>query len=278
MKKNMVFVWISVLCIALLGCGKTNDDYSTSQEIKLSDDAERNEQVLDECVEMQQNVGGDEIELEINVAEEVSEDSYNTDNESIFDFGDMNPIYIDYLSNKIRIANPYNVEPPLSIIFYKEYYDGALDDAKVEYALLDMNNDEEEELIVYVHKELSELLDIYSISDDEIIWIDGFETHTNKMGALVYDNAVISYGENYDDYITDIYSYNLDGSKNYIISFYKDSNSSSELSFDYYYLDGNLNNKIMLASDDEFEALYFQYVGKTLEYNDITEYVESLSR
>lgn len=278
MKKNMVFVWISVLCIALLGCGKTNDDYSTSQEIKLSDDTERNEQVLDECVEMQQNVGGDEIELEINVAEEVSEDSYNTDNESIFDFGDMNPIYIDYLSNKIRIANPYNVEPPLSIIFYKEYYDGALDDAKVEYALLDMNNDEEEELIVYVHKGLSELLDIYSISDDEIIWIDGFETHTNKMGALVYDNAVISYGENYDDCITDIYSYNLDGSKNYIISFYKDSNSSSELSFDYYYLDGNLNNKIMLASDDEFEALYFQYVGKPLEYNDITEYVENLSR
>lgn len=278
MKRIIVFWWISVICIVLFGCSKINDDYYMSQEIKSPDIVEINEQVSDEFVEMQQNVGGNEIELEIDATEEVSEDSYNNDNESIFDFGDMEQLYIDYLSNKIRIENPYKVEPSLSILFYKEYYDGAFDDARVEYALLDMNNDGEEELIVYIHKGLSELLDIYSISGDEIIWIDGFETHTNKMGALLYDNAVISYGENYDDCITDIISYNLDGSKNYLISFYKDSESISELSFDYYYLDGNQDEKHMLASDDEFEALYFQYVGKPLEYNDITEYVESLSR
>lgn len=62
------------------------------------------------------------------------------------------------------------------------------------------------------------------------------------------------------------------------ITLVKNENSETGLLYDYYYLNGNQDEKINISSDDELDSLLGKYADEPLDYFDITEYVESLEK
>ena len=106
--------------------------------------------------------------------------------ESASDAG--NPLYEAFLKNEIGVANPY-VEGMELTVMDDEGYESEFENAWKEYAYVDVNNDEKPELIFKISSNLSELMYIVGICDNELVCFDVFETHTKNIAFGEYPLA-----------------------------------------------------------------------------------------
>lgn len=254
----MMATMMATMMISMSACGQNTEDTADVVDIEVEQTEESSEPV-------QEN---DSEDIEDTVEENSEDDSY--------DFGDMDPLYVSYLKNEISVENPYVDGDQLNILTYKEDYTSEFQDATIGYGLVDVNGDGENELVVNGSGAVDQLLEILTISDDKLTVVDIFESHSMRMGASVYTNGLVGENSTYDDMMNIYFSYDLSGQRKGIITFYKAADSESQLSYEYYYLDGNSDSKVMLSSDDEYQELRAKYVGQPLEYTDITDFVESL--
>lgn len=258
MKKRLLMIMMATMMISMSACGQNTEDTADDVDIEVEQTEESSEPV-------QEN---DSEDIEDTVEENSEDDSY--------DFGDMDPLYVSYLKNEISVDNPYVEGDQLNILTYKEDYTSEFQDATIGYALVDVNGDGENELVVNISSAVDQLLEILTVSDDKLTVVDIFESHNMRMGASVYTNGVVGEDSTYDDMMDSYFSYDLSGQRKGIITFYKAADSESQLLYEYYYLDGNSDSKVMLSSDDEYQELRAKYVGQPVEYIDITDFVESL--
>ncbi len=128
--------------------------------------------------------------------------------ESASDAG--NPLYEAFLKNEIGVANPY-VEGMELTVMDDEGYESEFENAWKEYAYVDVNNDENPELIFKISSNLSELMYIVGICDNELVCFDVFETHTKNIAFGVYDYGMVWEVRNYDGFEKTFYSYTTDG-------------------------------------------------------------------
>ncbi len=128
--------------------------------------------------------------------------------ESASDAG--NPLYEAFLKNEIGVANPY-VEGMELTVMDDEGYESEFENAWKEYAYVDVNNDENPELIFNISSNLSELMYIVGICDNELVCFDVFETHTKNIAFGVYDYGMVWEVRNYDGFEKTFYSYTTDG-------------------------------------------------------------------
>lgn len=190
---------------------------------------------------------------------------------------DINHLYITFLKGESVVEDPYEKGSWINAYFYKGLQDVSFDDSVIEFALIDLNGDLEEELVVNIHNDVDQLLEILSVTNGELVMLDLYESHSMRIGFDVYDNGVVRAGHSYDDQVNEYFSYDINGERKDIITFFKAYMSDSPLSYECYYLNGNREDKIALSTDEEYELIKGEYVGELLEYIDITEYVESLS-
>lgn len=139
-------------------------------------------------------------------ASEKGENSGQT--ESASDAG--NPLYEAFLKNEIGVANPY-VEGMELTVMDDEGYESEFENAWKEYAYVDVNVDEKPELIFKISSNLSELMYIVGICDNELVCFDVFETHTKNIAFGVYDYGMVWEVRNYDGFEKTFYSYTTDG-------------------------------------------------------------------
>ena len=115
-----------------------------------------------------------------------------------------------FLKNEIGVANPY-VEGMELTVMDDEGYESEFENAWKEYAYVDVNNDENPELIFKISSNLSELMYIVGICDNELVCFDVFETHTKNIAFGVYDYGMVWEVRNYDGFEKTFYSYTTDG-------------------------------------------------------------------
>lgn len=181
-------------------------------------------------------------------------------------------LYEVFLSNEISVANPY-VEGDMLSVMSDEDYDGEFDGAQKSYAFVDVNGDKQEELIFKITAYPSELMMILGVYNDELICFDVMETHTLSMGFGAYDNGLVWWGQNYDGEENVFYTYTNDGAPREIIHFVKENEmTDEENTYDYYYFDGNVEEKIYLQSYDEYESIVSAYEGEWLEWKDLSSF------
>lgn len=262
MKKKLLSIMMATMMLSLVACGQDTKSKSAGEP-----EVESSSLNTESVQEQQTSETNQENDSEITVDTEEIEDVVEDDS---YDFGDMDPLYVSYLKNEISVENPYD------ILTYKEDYTSEFQDATIGYALVDVNGDGENELVVNLSGAVDQLLEILTISDDKLTVVDIFESHSMRMGASVYTNGVVGEDSTYDDMMDFYFSYDLSGQRKGIITFYKAADSESQLLYEYYYLDGNSDSKVMLSSDDEYQELRAKYVGQPVEYIDITDFVESL--
>lgn len=274
-KRKILFLFIiSLLFVACAKEEKSESEYTLSEPNK-NIYQDQDEKMIASVSPMVDN------DALIDIPEELGTNTNQDNKEVSFDFEDMNQLYIDYLSHEISIVNPWGEDTPISITFFKEYYDeNTFTTPKVEYALIDLNNDGDDELVVFTHDEYgtSELIDIISIVNDELVYVDGYETHTNKMGTIICNNGVVCSETVFDDRKYELTYYDKNWNPVRLITLVKSENSETGLLYDYYYLNGNQDEKINISSDDELDSLLGKYANEPLDYFDITEYVESLEK
>lgn len=121
-----------------------------------------------------------------------------------------NPLYEAFLKNEISVANPY-VEGMELTVMDDEGYESEFENAWKEYAYVDVNVDEKPELIFKISSNLSELMYIVGICDNELVCFDVFETHTKNIAFGVYDYGMVWEVRNYDGFEKTFYSYTTDG-------------------------------------------------------------------
>lgn len=121
-----------------------------------------------------------------------------------------NPLYEAFLKNEISVANPY-VEGMELTVMDDEGYETEFENAWKEYAYVDVNGDEKPELIFKISSNLSELMYIVGICDNELVCFDAFETHTKNIAFGVYDYGMVWEVRNYDGFEKTFYSYTTDG-------------------------------------------------------------------
>lgn len=121
-----------------------------------------------------------------------------------------NPLYEAFLKNEISVAYPY-VEGMELTVMDDEGYESEFENAWKEYAYVDVNVDEKPELIFKISSNLSELMYIVGICDNELVCFDVFETHTKNIAFGVYDYGMVWEVRNYDGFEKTFYSYTTDG-------------------------------------------------------------------
>lgn len=267
MKKIFYCVYMALFMMSTSCSNIADDDYDVIYQEELHID------------ELENN---DDMFLLDNVA--VSDDAVTQDfiviegDSNIFDGIDINQLYQQYILGEISVANPYVENDNINILSYKESDASSFADAVIGYALIDVNGDSEKDLIINVQNNIDQLLVVMTVAGDELLVIDIFESHSLRMGFSVYDNGVIRSGRSYDDLVDEYFTYDENGNRNDIISFFKACNSDAPQFYEYYYINGNPEEKITLSNDDDFYNAQSQYVGNPVEYTDITEYVESLAK
>ena len=123
---------------------------------------------------------------------------------------DIHPLYEAFLQNEIHVENPY-VEGTYLTVMDDEDYESEFENPEKKYALVDVNNDEEPELIFVISSSPSKLMYILGICNNELTCFDVFETHTKSISFGVYDYGFVWKCENYDKYTMTYYGYNAEG-------------------------------------------------------------------
>ena len=179
-------------------------------------------------------------------------------------------LYEAFLNNEISVANPYVEGSVLSVMDDGDY---EFTNAKKEYALLDVNGDGAEELISRMTEDYSNIMYILGVSGEELVAFDVYETHSKSMAHGVYTNGIVWWGQNYDGEEEVFYTYNYDGAKRELIHFVKENEmTDEENTYDYYYINGNAEEKVYLQSYDEYESAVSAYKGEWLEWNDLNSF------
>lgn len=208
MKKGKMVLAAGVVILVLSACGQTESAEEKQSEERLI--IER----IDDVGEVQETETADPAESAGEVqsatpkddASEKRENSGQT--ESASDAG--NPLYEAFLKNEIGVANPY-VEGMELTVMDDEGYESEFENAWKEYAYVDVNVDEKPELIFKISSNLSELMYIVGICDNELVCFDVFETHTKNIAFGVYDYGMVWEVRNYDGFEKTFYSYTTDG-------------------------------------------------------------------
>ncbi len=208
MKKQQMAMAAGVVILVLSACGQTESAEEKQSEERLI--IER----IDDAGEVQETETADPAESAGEVqsatpkddASEKRENSGQT--ESASDAG--NPLYEAFLKNEIGVANPY-VEGMELTVMDDEGYESEFENAWKEYAYVDVNVDEKPELIFKISSNLSELMYIVGICDNELVCFDVFETHTKNIAFGVYDYGMVWEVRNYDGFEKTFYSYTTDG-------------------------------------------------------------------
>lgn len=213
MKKQQMAMAAGVVILVLSACGQTEsaeekqkegrliieriDEAGEVRETETADPADR---------DSAESAGEEQPAAPKDDAPEKRENSGQT--ESVSDAG--NPLYEAFLKNEIGVANPY-VEGMELTVMDDEGYESEFENAWKEYAYVDVNNDENPELIFKISSNLSELMYIVGICDNELVCFDVFETHTKNIAFGVYDYGMVWEVRNYDGFEKTFYSYTTDG-------------------------------------------------------------------
>jgi len=220
--------------------------------------------------EMSQNATIALVEITIKTAKEFI--GYNGPKQETTPVGDevAKSLYEAFLKNEISVVNPYAEGTVLSVMDDEDY---EFADAKKEYTFLDVNDDGSEELIFRMTEYYSNIMYILGISREELVVFDVYITHSKNMAHGVYDNGIVWWGQNYDGEEEVFYTYTSDGAPRELIHFVKENEmTDDENTYDYYYLDGNEEEKVYLQSYDEYESVVSAYEGEWLEWNDLSTF------
>ncbi len=236
MKKQQMAMAAGVVILVLSACGQTEsaeekqkerliieriDDAGEVQETETADPAdldsaesageEQSATPKDDAPEKRENSGSTESaekeRQEASDDQEMIPDSQEQ-TEGVSDTG--NPLYEAFLKNEISVANPY-VEGMELTVMDDEGYESEFENAWKEYAYVDVNDDEKPELIFKISSNLSELMYIVGICDNELVCFDVFETHTKNIAFGVYDYGMVWEVRNDDGFVKTFYSYTTDG-------------------------------------------------------------------
>lgn len=94
------------------------------------------------------------------------------------------------------------------------------------------------------------------------------------MAFQVYDNGIVEWGQNYDGDEVRYYTFTEDGKERELIHFIRDSDSDSDLYYNYYYLEGNEESPFSLQSNEEYESLVSSYKGEEPEWFDCESFAD----
>lgn len=178
-------------------------------------------------------------------------------------------LYEAFLNNEISVANPYVEGGVLSVMDDEDF---EFTNAKKEYTLLDVNSDGAEELIFRMKEDYSNIMYILGVSGEELVAFDVYITHSKSMAHGVYDNGIVWWGQNYDGEEEVFYTYTSDGTPRELIHFVKENEmTDEENTYDYYYVDGNVEEKIYLQNYDEYDSIVSAYKGEWLEWHNLKE-------
>lgn len=182
---------------------------------------------------------------------------------------DIHPLYAAFLRNEISVPNPYMAGSELSFFDDKMYSqeEHTFENATKCFSLVDVNNDDVSELVFKIYESPDELMYILGVQGDKLICYDVYETHTSHMAFGIYDNGIVTWGQNYDGDEDIYYSFDSEGKPYELIRFVReDTVSDSDLSYDYYYLDGDETTKCILQSNEEYKNLISPYEGEEPEW------------
>ena len=222
------------------------------------------------------NISGKKYSIEWEIDAETTHESAKA---YLADF-DIHPLYAAFLRNEISVQNPFvsegdGYDTELSFFDDKEVYE---DSFRKSFSLVDVNNDGDPELVFKMYNSPSEVVYILGVQDDKLICYDILITHTTHIAFFVYNNGIIEWGQNYDGEEGRYYTFTEDGKEHELIHFIREADSDSDLNYDYYYLDGNEEDRLNLQSDGEYESLVSSYEGEEPKWFDCDLFADILMR
>lgn len=197
-----------------------------------------------------------------------TDDSYDSAEVFLEDL-DIHPLYAAFLRNEISVHNPFVTGDELSFFDDRKYSqeENTFENAAKCFSLVDVNNDSVSELVFKIYDYPDVLMYILGVQRDKLICYDVHETHTSHMAFGIYDNGVVTWGQNYDGDEEIYYSFDSEGKPCELIHFVREETAfDSDLYYDYYYLDGDETTKCILQSNREYENLISTYEGEEPEW------------
>lgn len=211
-----------------------------------------------------------ETEAEILTEEDrIDTDDFHESTEAFLTDLDIHPLYAAFLRNEISVPNPFVTGDELSFFDDRKYSqeEHTFENAAKSFSLVDVNHDDVSELVFKIYDYPDALMYILGVQGDKLICYDVHETHTSHMAFGIYDNGIVSWGQNYDGDEDIYYSFDSEGKPYELIHFVREETASdSDLSYDYYYLDGDETAKCILQSNEEYENLISTYKGEEPEW------------
>jgi len=189
---------------------------------------------------------------------------------------DIHPLYTAFLLNQISVEDPfvpegYGYDTELTYFDDRIDYDDCF---RKSFSLVDVNNDGNQELVFKMHNSPSEVMYILGVQDEKLTCYDIHVTHTTHMAFWVYDNGIVGWGQNYDGDEERYYTFTEDGKERELIHFIRESDSDSDLYYNYYYLEGNEESRFSLQSNEEYESLVSSYKGEEPEWFDCESFAD----
>ena len=189
------------------------------------------------------------------------------DTEIVDEGSSVEELYKAFLKNEISVANPYVEGGVLSVMDDEDF---EFTNAKKEYTLLDVNSDGAEELIFRMKEDYSNIMYILGVSGEELVAFDVYITHSKSMAHGVYDNGIVWWGQNYDGEEEVFYTYTSEGEAQELVHFVKANEmADEENTFDYFYYDGNVEEKNYLHSYEEYVSFSSAYKGNEPEWQEL---------
>lgn len=211
-----------------------------------------------------------ETEAEISAEEDrIDTDDVHDSAEAFLTDFDIHPLYAAFLRNEISVPNPYMTGSELSFFDDRMYSqeEHTFESATKCFSLVDVNNDGISELVFKIYESPDELMYILGVQGDKLICYDVYETHTSHMAFGIYDNGIVTWGQNYDGDEDIYYSFDSEGKPYELIHFVREDTASDfDLFYDYYYLDGDETTKCILQSNEEYKNLISPYEGEEPEW------------
>ena len=194
---------------------------------------------------------------------------------SLSDF-DIHPLYTAFLLNQISVEDPfvpegYGYDTELTYFDDRIDYDDCF---RKSFSLVDVNNDGNQELVFKMYNSPSEVVYILGVQDEKLTCYDIHVTHTTHMAFWVYDNGIVGWGQNYDGDEERYYTFTEDGKDRELIHFIRESDSDSDLYYNYYYLEGNEESRFSLQSNEEYESLVSSYKVEEPEWFDCESFAD----
>lgn len=189
---------------------------------------------------------------------------------------DIHPLYTAFLLNQISVENPF-VPEGYDYNTKLTYFDDRIDyDDRFwkSFSLVDVNNDGNQELVFKMYNSPSEVVYILGVQDEKLTCYDILVTHTTHMAFWVYDNGIVEWGQNYDGDEVRYYTFTENGKERELIHFIRESDSDSDLYYNYYYLEGNEDARFSLQNNDEYESLVSSYKGEEPEWFDCESFAD----